>query len=637
MMKSRPLGVAILGTAGILLGAGCLSSSADDAPSATLDQGTLDPGALVRTQMTSTVGVLLDEIPSSIRDRVAADLAARPNDFWIDRAQRQISLTQYRLVFRNQFYAGQKSTQRFQLPLPPKSVLQITLNGPARRTSIDKHDLVVVDYSLDSTIVTDANSPGTSEVQLAKVGGKWTENFTFPVDPELVFQRTRFACLDEAEFPPQSVDSEEVDSFYDDSCGVEKNLSQTGCHQTELPSMSCTAALQASIGHVSTGVLYTRLAWDPSIADTYRVGPITNPTGANMTPEADEFRVNRVTYRYFPPNDCALVEQCVGAPGWRRLLQFATADRNTGTQALVIGSVDYFNQDGGTTNSDHGVFEYSACHKHYHFMHYGEFSFNNEAQFTHKRGFCLQATNRRANNEVSPLPEPFGDCSFQGVSVGWVDEYKAGLPCQWIDVTNVDTSKKPFTAPLSFHSNPDGFLCEGTPIVDANGNQVWERTSFTTATGQPVDRPACNFWPGWDADNIDTYDATLPTTGNGYVTAACTHNQVGPLRNCELTQQPKLNSCTPGGQMVALCTIPAGSAPQVVRACDASAALGTGIPCTYQDSLANAVVEAGPGTMVTFNCPGAKDATEPGGKYSLYTGAAYNKDATATVTCVPSH
>jgi hypothetical protein len=610
---------------------GCASSS-DDPPLNELT-GAGDPGALVRTQMTSTVGVLLDEIPAASRDAVAQTMLAKPNDFWIARARRQIDLTTYRLVFRYAYYAAQKYTKRMQLTLPPPPVQRVTLSGLPRRATIDGHDLVVVDYTLDSTLVTDSASPGISEPKLANIGGKWSEPFTFPIDPELIFQRTRFACLDEAEFPPQSTDSEEVDSFYDDSCKVEKALSQTGCHQTELPTESCVDAVKSKIGHISTTVDYTRLPWNAATANEFRVGVITNPTGSNLTPESEEFRTNRITYRYFPPNDCALVEQCVGAPGWRRLLQFATADRDTGTTAVNIGSVDYFNTAGGSALSQHNVFEYSSCHKHYHFRHYGSFSFNKDAGLTSKRGFCLQSTNRLANNEVSPLWEPYGDCSYQGISVGWVDEYKAGLPCQWIDVTTIDTSKKPVTGPLTFVSNPDGFLCEGTPVLDASGNPVWEPTSFKTETGAPVDRMKCNFYPQWFDDNTDSYDVTIPRPGEGYVTAGCLHGETGPLRNCALQQQPQRFDCPAGGTKTVSCTVPAGSGPQVVRACDYSLALATGIPCTYQDALGSAVVSAGAATSVTIKCPGAKDTTETGGHYSLYTGALDPNGAPATVTC----
>jgi hypothetical protein len=612
---------------------GCGNDGSNSPPVSDLT-GTQDPGGLVQTKMNSTVGVLLDEIPAASRDAFAQSVLAKPADFWIARAHRQIDLTTYRLVFRETYYAAQKFTKRMQLPLPPPPIQNVTVNGPARRTTIDGHDLVVVDYTLSSMLVTDAASPGISEPKLASIGGTWSEPFTFPVDPELVFQRTRFACMDEAEFPPTSVDSEEVDSFYDDSCKVEKALSQTGCHQTELPTQSCVDAVKGKIGHVSTTVDYTRLPWDAATANTFRVGPITNTAGSNLTPEAEEFRINRITYRYFAPSDCALVEQCVGAPGWRRLLQFATADRDTGTTAVNIGSVDYFNANGGSgsTLTQHNVFEYSACHKHYHFRHYGNFSFNNDQALTHKRGFCLQSTNRLGNNEVSPLWEPYGDCSYQGISVGWVDEYKVGLPCQWIDVTTVDTSKKPVTGPLTFVSNPDGFLCEGTPVLDASGNPVWEPTSFKTETGAPVDRMKCNFYPGWLDDNTDSYNVTIPAPGEGYVTAPCLHDEAGPLRNCALQSKKQISICAAGAAKSVTCTIPAGSAPQVVRVCDVSMALATGIPCTYQDSLANVVIGAS-GSTVSFNCPASRSATEPGGHYSLYTGALNPGDATAVVTC----
>jgi hypothetical protein len=602
---------------------------------------TQDPGALVSVSIPSTVGVLLDEVPAAMRDRVAQAMLAKPTSFWNARAQRQLNLTTYRLVFRQAYYAKMKYTGKDSLPLPPSSVWNITFNGPARRDSSKAgHDYVLIDYTMNSTLLTDVNSPGTSDNHLGNIGGKWTEQFTLPVDPELVFQRTRYACLDEAQFPPLSVDSEEVDSFYDDTCGVEQQLSNTGCHQTELPTMSCQAALTAKIGSVATGVTYTRLPWSSSLADSVRVGPLTNMSGANLTPEQSEFRVNRITYRYFAPNDCALVEQCVGGTGWRRLLQFATADRNTGTTNLNIGAVDYFIQnDGGTTLSQHGVFEYSACHNHYHFTHYGEFSFNNEQALTHKRGFCLQATDRFSNIEVSPLPNPYANCWFQGIMPGWVDEYKAGLPCQWIDVTSVDTSKKPVTGPLTFFSNPDGFLCEGTPILDSSGNQVWLPTNFTTATGQPVDKPACNYYStptdpnAWSSDNTDSYNVTVPAPGNGYVTAACNHDQIGPLRNCGFAAQNPGTACTPGAQKTMHCTVPSGSTTQVVRVCDHSVALSTGIPCTYQDALANVPVDPGAGANVTFTCPAGRDTVELGGQFSLYGAPLFNDDAPQTITC----
>jgi hypothetical protein len=616
-----------------------------------------DPGALVSVTYTATVGVNLDDIEPSQRANVFNALAAKPDSFWQARAIRQANLTTYRLVFRAQFYPKQN---RQQLPLPPAGAFNISFSHPARHINIDGHDIAARDYTYSGTLLTTTASPGITEPKLAHVAGQRIESFVLPVDPELVFQRTRFACMDEAEFPPLSVDSEEVDSFYDDSCTVESQLTQTGCHQTELPTMSCQAALKASIGRTVANVTYTRLAWNQALADQVRVGPVANTTGANLTPESSEFRVNRLTYRYITPDSCALSAEegpCVGGAGWRRLLQFATADRNTGQGTLTIGPVDYFNADGGSILSQHNEFQWSSCHKHYHFRHYGSFHFTttdasdpfNTLPAPSKRGFCLQSTDRFSNNEFSPLNNPFADCGYQGIEVGWVDEYKAGLLCQWKDVTSIKTADLPVTGTLAFHTNPDGFLCEGTEVTDSNGQPVFGFSGWCTqgpndyqesscqSGQQPIDIPQCNYYStptnpnAWDADNSDAYDVTIPVHGEGYVTAPCTHDQIGPLRNCQFAQSP-VASCTPGQTTQLTCTLSGGTAPQVVRVCEASRQIGAGTACTYQDSLANNTVDSG-GATFTFTCPAARDAIETGGSYALYFGPAWNEDPSVTVNC----
>jgi hypothetical protein len=79
-------------------------------------------GALVSVKMNSQVGVLLDEIPESERDRAAASLMSKHRDFWIQRTEDQIRLMTYRLVFRNGYYEnGSKGA----LPLPPIEIWNI--------------------------------------------------------------------------------------------------------------------------------------------------------------------------------------------------------------------------------------------------------------------------------------------------------------------------------------------------------------------------------------------------------------------------------------------------------------------------------------------------------------------------------
>ncbi|MFT3774246.1 MAG: lysyl oxidase family protein [Minicystis sp.] len=587
-----------------------------------------DPGALIKTTMTSQVGVLLDELPADMRDRAATSLLAQPSSYWEARAQSQISLTLYRLVFRQYYYDDKQ-----QLPLPPRQAWKITLDGKGpQRTMIDGHDVVAVGYTYTSTLLSDVDSPAKAEPALAKAGGTWDEPFFLPVDPELIFQRTGYACMDESEFPPNSVDGENVATFYDQDCTV----APPDCHVTKpYPAEDCTYAVKAHIGHVDTKVHFERLAWDATAADAARVEQVTHPEGADLAVIGEGLDNNRLIYRYIPADSCAIAEGCVGGPGWRRLLQFDASVKNLGGKALDIGDVDYFISGAGTTLGDHHIYEFSQCHMHYHFTHYGKFTYGTGSEQTgQKKAFCLQSTSRYANNESSPLTNPYGSCSYQGIEAGWGDDYGAGLDCQWIDVTAVNTAAGPVTQPLKFVSNPDQFLCEGTPVLDAAGHPTFEPTDFKTMMGETVDRPVCDFVKDWNANNTESRDVTVPPTG-GFVTAPCTRGQVGPLRDCGFTEQitpGDLIICTPGAAVELDCSIADATVPQVLRVCERSAALGTGVACTYRDALANTIV-TGASTKVSLTCPAARDSVETGGLVALYTQPVLDGDKAQKVTC----
>src|SRR5512140_211730 len=67
-------------------------------------------GALVKMTMSSNVGVVLDDIPAGpLREAAAAAALAQPQQFWIDRATRQVRLTYYHLVFRGEYYSSNHS------------------------------------------------------------------------------------------------------------------------------------------------------------------------------------------------------------------------------------------------------------------------------------------------------------------------------------------------------------------------------------------------------------------------------------------------------------------------------------------------------------------------------------------------
>src|SRR5262249_3199390 len=316
------------------------------------------------------------------------------------------------------------------------------------------------------------------------------------------------------------------------------------CHLTRpLPTESCVTALKRRVGRVNAKVRFERLGWDPRVADAYRVGGAATAAGADLAVVTDGLLDHRIEYRYVAPDSCAGAEKCVGGTGWRRLLKFTATVKNVGSLPVHIGALHYFINGTDTPNQRPHLFEYSACHNHYHFSHYAAFGYGGLPG--DKRAFCLQTTQRYGNNETTSLVSPYSDCVYQGISPGWGDDYIAGIECQWVDVTAVDTSAGPVTRPLSFTANPDAFLCEGTPIFDAAGHPTATPRAFTPAPGEPVDRFACAAAPNADANNAAAVPVTLPRDG-GVVTTPCARGQIGPRRDCGFTHQEAMPACDAG-------------------------------------------------------------------------------------------
>lgn len=142
-------------------------------------------------------------------------------------------------------------------------------------------------------------------------------------------------------------------------------------------------------------------------------------------------------------------EMCAGGPGIRKLLRFDVKVDNRGDEDLVIGD----------PRDLPNLFEYSACHGHYHFSQASRYELLDGSGTViatgRKQGFCLEDT-----NPLSPAtqhPRRF-NCEFQGISVGYADVYPAELDCQWIDITDV----APGDYTLHVVWNPEGLLSEAT-------------------------------------------------------------------------------------------------------------------------------------------------------------------------------
>lgn len=129
--------------------------------------------------------------------------------------------------------------------------------------------------------------------------------------------------------------------------------------------------------------------------------------------------------------------------------------------------------------------------------------------------------------------------------------------------------------------NPDGFLCEGTPI-----DNEWLPTNFTTECcngagccgdsplttccgGLPVEKGACKLWSDALKDNAATVSVTVPLDGEGQITADCaaSSGSWGEKRDCGFRLHPKgkMLTCPTPGQSVALKGVSANNFFQVIR------------------------------------------------------------------------
>jgi hypothetical protein len=564
-----------------------------------------DPGALLSVSASSTVGVLLDEIEPAVRDTVAAEVLGRSEEQWSELARTQLDLAYYRLTFRSYFYVD-ADPPKGRLPLPPPELWSITVMSPARRGEIEGHDVVFVDYDFDSTLLTDLASPGSSEPLLEPIGGEWVEPLIFPIDPQQLLERTGYACIDEFEYPRQSVDEWNAHFVYDQECTVDADW----CHQ-EPALEDCVAALSAHVGHVEVPINYTRLPWDEALAQRVQVGEPPVADGADLVVVTGGIGLaeNRVVYHYTEPGSCELEEGTADSVGWHRLLAFNSTSWNIGKSPMHIGDVDLLLAD----DDAHGLFDYGECHGHYHFSHYADFGVRDASGRLvagDKRSFCLESTNRFSNAVWSPLSAPYDRCHYQGISPGWGDMYQAGLSGQWVVIDDVADGK----ATLSALANPDGLLCEGLVQYEADGiTPRWQPTIFSRPDGRPVDTLACDETPGGRHNNLGEVEVTIPAPGEGIVTAPCTRGEIGPMRECGFDYRGAF-TCTPGEPITLDAVRVDGLLSPQLRVCESSSVLGGGVSCTWRSAVATAA-----GAALTFTCPEVRDAPGAGG-YSLYVG-----------------
>jgi len=601
---------------------------------------------LIKVSITGSIGTLLDEIPQDARARGASFALSRSDSYWRESVIRQLWLTSYRLIFRPYWYTwNQGKPTRGQLPIPMDQ-LAITFTSAANRNTLQGHDVVSRTYTAETYIVTDVASGQRADPAFAGTGsGLAVETFVLPIDPYLVYQRTGFDCMDEGGFPVGSLDGENPEFFYDDSCGPEPPYDPSrgpcgACHCTGVSTKSCKDSVRDNVGQAQIRIEFKKQLWDEDLArsiESLVPYDLTYNNGADVIPSRPDLLHNYIGYQYFAPDSCTNKE-CGGTPGWRRLLYFDASNVNVGGKNLEIGYISYSKQDASSFDplAYHNLYYWDSCHQHPHFSAYADYNFGTAPG--RKQGFCIQTTGRALNARWSPIVTDSYTCSYQGIETGWSDSYQAGIPCQWVDITGVSTKNKAVTQALTLTSNPKNWLCEGTINRDANGDPLWVKTGEKTVNGQDIEKHNCSVSPGALANNVASVMTTVPVDGNGILTRTCFYpgHNLGPKRDCEFTLRTSLDRCTPGQQVNLLCSIAGNAASQVLRVCESSLQLKSGLACRYNEDhkLANVVIAPGVNTPVSFTCPAARDSVETGGAYSTYAGPVFNAgDSAAAITC----
>jgi hypothetical protein len=168
----------------------------------------------------------------------------------------------------------------------------------------------------------------------------------------------------------------------------------------------------------------------PYLPEVRECGLALDPENGKPDLGVDADVLARTVYverKTFAENACEVAEQCVAAPGERKLLRFSTSIVNLGTAAASV------------PNSEErpDLYVLDQCHRHEHLTNFARYSLSDgqgqEVVLGRKQGFYLVDYHRQC-----PDAAPYFEWSVRmGISAGWADIYIADIPCQWIDITGV--------------------------------------------------------------------------------------------------------------------------------------------------------------------------------------------------------
>ncbi len=180
-----------------------------------------------------------------------------------------------------------------------------------------------------------------------------------------------------------------------------------------------------------------------TVADTSCIypGDPDCPNGPDLIVLQNVFE-NSLSIGTVNATNCQVTEGCLTGFGQRTVINFTTQINNIGNQDYYIGNA---------TNNP-GQFVFGSCHGHWHYEGYAEYVLYDTAgtmlPIGFKNGFCvLDLTCFGGTAQYG--------CGNMGISVDCGDIYGAGLDCQWLDITDVDTGFYTMAIKVNWDQSPD--------------------------------------------------------------------------------------------------------------------------------------------------------------------------------------
>lgn len=162
---------------------------------------------------------------------------------------------------------------------------------------------------------------------------------------------------------------------------------------------------------------------------------------------------------------CMVQEGCLRGTGNRYIVRFTTHIKNNGNSDYFIGETP------DDPNAPTDQFVWDPCHNHWHYKGYADYLlFDNNGNIVpigSKNGFCvldLECDNG-GNGQYN--------CDNMGIAAGCGDIYDSGLPCQWIDITDLQPGVYTLVVRVNWDQSPDKI-----GRIESDFTNNWGQTCF---------------------------------------------------------------------------------------------------------------------------------------------------------------